>query len=114
MYRAQQHFKANNDDQDTLEIFCAVLWMDVEIIQRHNPPLCRPENIVILNRSTSTEYPGLSPHIHFPFLQDILEVPSDFDYLIYTNSDIAIVERFYSHMLRTIRFRHFPAFVVTG
>lgn len=112
MYRAQQDFKAHNDDQDTLEIFCAVLWMDVEIIQRHNPPLCRPENIVILNRSTSTEYPGLSPQIHYPFLQDILEVPSDFDYLIYTNSDIAVVKNFYSFVLYTIRFRRFQAFTV--
>jgi hypothetical protein len=111
MYRAQQDYVMNSLD-GSLQIYCAVLWIDVEIIQRHNPPLCRPENIIVLNRSTHTEYPNLSPPIHYPFLQDILQVPTDFDYLIYTNSDIALIRYFYTLIGHVIRHQHFDAFVV--
>ena len=124
MYRAQQDFELHNDDGSSLTIYCAVLWMDVEIIQRHNPPLCRPENIIVLNRSTHTEYPNLSPPIHYPFLQDILQgIPMTttttmdtnyyyFDYLIFTNSDIALVHDFYTMIGFVIRSQQLDAFTV--
>ena len=73
MYRAQQDYNRYNDDAP-VHIYCAVLWTDVEKIQNHNPPLCKPgkyNHLVVMNRSTHTEYPSLKPPIHYPFLQDM-------------------------------------------
>jgi hypothetical protein len=111
MYLAQQNFNRNNEVHVT--IYCAVLWMDVEILERHNPPLCQRDNMIFLNRSTLTEYPDLVPPIHFPFLQDIFQIPtSDYDFFIYTNADIALVELFYTLIHHTLKIYSLDAFTV--
>jgi hypothetical protein len=116
MYRSQQDYILHSShDGSSLTIYCAVLWMDVEILQRHNPPLCRPEHILVLNRSTHTEYPNVSPPIHYPFLQDILQLipnTNDYDYLIFTNSDISVITYFYSLVATTIATQKRDAFTV--
>jgi hypothetical protein len=107
MFRAQKHYKKSmihnqktTDEGGEVKILCAILWMDVELLQK----LCGPEETIVLNRSTHTEYPNMSPLIHYPILQDtFMHLPVDDDhYLIYTNSDISVVKSFYTKIQETI------------
>ena len=90
--------------------------MDVDTIQSLDPPLCTPNNTFILNRSTSTEYPWLQPRIHYPFVQHMLDplvaLHTEYDYLIMTNSDIALVEPFYVLATHTILKYEYDVFTV--
>ncbi|KAG7348335.1 hypothetical protein IV203_017040 [Nitzschia inconspicua] len=117
MWRAKQFYETQNPDRN-LTIYCAVLWMDVEVLQKHQPPLCQEENTIVLDRSTHTEYPDLQPPIHYPFINDILlKAGDEMDrystrrknkssarnkYMIYTNADIAVVKKFYTTLEKAI------------
>jgi hypothetical protein len=70
MWRAKEYFQRQNPGRN-LTIYCAILWIDIEVLQRHQPPLCQVENTLILERSAHTEYPELFPPIHYPFINDI-------------------------------------------
>ena len=61
------------DPDIQVQVYCAVLWFDVPIIQNLQPPLCQPSNTIVLNRSTNTLYPWLQPPIHYPIVQDMEE-----------------------------------------
>ena len=77
-----------------------------------------PEDFVILSkrltRSTKTEYPNLSPQKQIPFLDDILsslydsDNTNDFDYVVYTNSDIALQNDFYDKVAAIISMGTMP------
>jgi len=57
-----------------------------------------------LSRTTTTEYPHLDPKLPLPFVDDILSSLYDssntkaFDYVVYTNSDIALQYDFYDQV----------------
>jgi hypothetical protein len=117
MWRAKQYYERENPGGN-LTIYCAILWMDVEVLQNHQPPLCQEDNTIILDRSTHTEYPDLEPPIHYPFINDILVKAGDemdrystrrknkksskMKYMVYTNSDIGVVEKFYTKLEKAI------------
>lgn len=71
-----------------------------------------PNDFVVLsnrlNRTTSSEYPDLQPQRTLPFLDDILSSLYDssnvqpFDYVVYTNSDIALQYDFYDRVAHLI------------
>jgi hypothetical protein len=111
MWRAKEFYETRYPSR-TINIYCAILWMDVEILQQHQPPLCTQGNTLILDRSTLTEYPYIRPKIHYPFVNDILKLASvaqegnstrgeskrkSFsNYIIYSNSDIGVIKSFYT------------------
>jgi hypothetical protein len=74
--------------------------------------------ILFLNRSTMTEYPHLVPPKKLPFVNDIFQLVyhnnnnTDFDYLIYTNTDIGLHESFYSIVAEIIEFKNWTAFTI--
>jgi uncharacterized small protein (DUF1192 family) len=117
MWRAKEYYQRQNPGRN-LTIYCAVLWIDVEVLQKHQPPLCQKENTVVLERSSHTEYPDLSPPIHYPFINDILlksgdamdrystrrknKSSSKTKYMVYTNADTGIVQNFYTTLEKAI------------
>jgi len=83
---------------DSVIVVCAVVESDIDEIRDTLSPYC--DHIIVLPRSTGTEYPGLKS---LPFLQDIvnagvavmgLEQEEDY-YLMLTNSDICLMKNFY-------------------
>jgi hypothetical protein len=125
LYRAQDFAKRHLDETYlTVRIYCAILWFDVDILQSHEPPLCRPDNTIVLKRSTATEFVRVTPKVHYPIVQDLLDpfvknsdtnnndIIDDFDYLILTNSDISLVEPFYILVGTAIRVDGHDAFTV--
>jgi hypothetical protein len=121
MYLAQRYVHDNIDPENNMylevKIYCAIFWFDVDILQAVEPPLCRPDNTIVLKRSTVTEHPDITPLVHLPFVQDIMDPILKnhtvlFDYLILTNSDIALIEPFYILAATSIRKYGYEAFVV--
>ena len=71
----------------------------------------------ILHRSTRSEYPHQVPDLKLPFLHDIIQSAvaasqGDFDYFIYTNSDIGVHERFYEIVADIIRKHKYDAYQI--
>jgi len=65
-----------------------------------------------LERSTKTQYPELEPQRELPFLDDILsslydsDNTNEFDYVVYTNSDIALRHDFYDKVAAIVAMGH--------
>jgi hypothetical protein len=117
IWRAKEYYQLQNPGRN-LTIYCAILWIDIEVLQKHQPPLCQVENTVILERSSHTEYPELLPPIHYPFINDILLKSGDAmdrystrrknknssktKYMVYTNADTGVVQKFYTMLEKAI------------
>ncbi|KAL3922604.1 MAG: hypothetical protein SGILL_002114 [Bacillariaceae sp.] len=111
MWRAKEFYEERHPG-GSINIYCAILWTDLEVLQRHEPPLCTKDNTLVLERSTQTEYPHIQPAIHYPFVNDMLRLTSIAEegnltrgdtrkdssshYIIYTNSDIGVIKYFYT------------------
>jgi hypothetical protein len=126
--RAREQVTASAASKIQVSFYCAVLPQDQHAIPSTTTAVATTTatttplfQTILLNRSTATEYPGLSPRIPYPFLQDILQetvqqadkdINGGFDYLIYSNVDIALSQNFYRHVVNAIETYELDAFTV--
>ena len=90
-----------------VNLIAAVFSDDLDIVPKGF------DGSVLLTRSTADEYPVLVPPKKLPFLSDIFQLfgdqskaPFDFDFLVYSNTDIALHENFYNVAVDKIRLGH--------